>query len=319
MSEQAWVVADLSPEERKLETPELSDKTPIVRYVQLSTLFLYLSGRAFIPSLELLHSKEEFEGIGGVASVHPKKFQEALASLLEKNKDFLPARPEFAPTHPAPDVPKELLDFGLHLRRWTGELAKRRAVWCWNLFESESNAMWQLYGSRGVAVKSTVGHLKKALANSGCVRRVIAPVRYGPPPDLELAAVNFKLQNKATWPSWFKRPDVFKIPPYRYEQEIRFVFGVHPGITAQAGGVLIELDGKTLIPDECQDEGILFSGSIQKDEAQIIRELCKRIRSGELPGLQYPACHQDVWNRRLSLIQGSPFTPQDDPPNYFPI
>ena len=60
-------------------------------------------------------------------------------------------------------------------RRWLDELAKRRTVWCWNVFDGPSNAMWHLYGSRGVAIRSTVGDVKKALANSGCVRRLIAP------------------------------------------------------------------------------------------------------------------------------------------------
>jgi hypothetical protein len=39
------IVMDLNPEERKFELPELSDTPPVVRYVRLSTLFLYLSNR----------------------------------------------------------------------------------------------------------------------------------------------------------------------------------------------------------------------------------------------------------------------------------
>lgn len=71
-----WVVADLSPEERKSELRSLADDTPIVRYVRLSTLFLYLSGRAFIPSWNIcgpwkmalqkcsvFRKREAFEGI----------------------------------------------------------------------------------------------------------------------------------------------------------------------------------------------------------------------------------------------------------------
>jgi hypothetical protein len=58
-----WLVADLNPEERKFELPELTDETPIVRYVRLSTLFLYLSNRAFVPSLECLRGIDSFEGM----------------------------------------------------------------------------------------------------------------------------------------------------------------------------------------------------------------------------------------------------------------
>jgi len=62
---------------------------------------------------------------------------------------------------------------------WTYELFGRRAIWCWNLDEGPSNAVWHLYGVKGVAIKSTIGFLKKALANSGLMRCLIAPVRYG--------------------------------------------------------------------------------------------------------------------------------------------
>jgi hypothetical protein len=94
------------------------------------------------------------------------------------------------------------------ISHWLDELARRRAVWCWNLFEGESNAMWHLYGSKGVAIKSTVGVLKKALANSGCARRLIAPVRCVGPSEAEAhtADENFEPQNKASWPFWLMRP-----------------------------------------------------------------------------------------------------------------
>jgi hypothetical protein len=176
--------------------------------------------------------------------------------------------------------------------------------------------MWKLYGLKGVAIKSTIGDLKNALANSGCSRRLVASVRYGLPYELLSPAETFEPSNKASWPSWFMRPYVFKLPAYRYEQEIRFVFGVHPEITRLGNGVLVELDGKTLIPYE--DHGVLFSDSIQKDERTIIRELFKKIKKGELPSPEYPPIDQDLWRQRFNLIQGPSFTPQDDYPELFP-
>src|SRR5260370_951933 len=86
------------------------------------------------------------------------------------------------------------------------------------------------------------GRLLLMVSNSGCVRRLIAPVRYAPPSDLLLAAKNFDPIFKATWPSWLMRPYLSKLPGYRYEQEIRFVFGAHPAITKEANGVLIKID-----------------------------------------------------------------------------
>jgi hypothetical protein len=56
-----------------------------------------------------------------------------------------------------------------------------------------------------------------------------------------------------------------KLPSYRYEQEIRLVFGAHPAITNDANGVLMKIDGKTLVQD------ILISDEVPKDEADFIR------------------------------------------------
>ena len=57
-----WVVSDLEYDVRTQERPPISDKTEIVRYVRLSTFLLYLTNRAFIPSLRLLQSLDPLEG-----------------------------------------------------------------------------------------------------------------------------------------------------------------------------------------------------------------------------------------------------------------
>lgn len=307
-----WAVADLSPEERKQELPELSDKTPIIRYIRLSTLFLYLSNRAFIPSLECLQRLDDFEG--RLFFPMPAKIHEFVGSLFGRFRGFLAGRPVRVPPLP-PGVSLEMLDAINGMKPWAKELARRRAIWCWNLFESESNAMWQLYGGKGVAIKSTIGDLKKALASFECARRLIVPVRYGAPsgPEVSAADANFDPQNKATWPCWFMRPYLFKLPAYRYEQEIRFVFGIHPKLAEEASGVLVELDGKTLIRE------VSVSDSIPRDEARLIIDLWLKVKRDELPKLVYPLNHQDIWDERLRPLRGIPFTAEDDPAELFPI
>src|SRR6516164_7075398 len=93
-----WLVADLSPKERRLELRPLTDKTQIVRYVQLSTLFLYLSGRAFIPSLKLLRRMDPFECTADAASQLLPDFRAAMGSLFEQHRDFLRANQVFEST-----------------------------------------------------------------------------------------------------------------------------------------------------------------------------------------------------------------------------
>jgi len=41
-----------------------------------------------------------------------------------------------------------------------------------------SHALWQLYGNRGVAVRSTIGKVKDALLKAGVRRGKVAPLAY---------------------------------------------------------------------------------------------------------------------------------------------
>jgi hypothetical protein len=180
-TESDWTVADLRPEEIK-PIEELTPKTKIIRYVRLSTLFLYLSDRVFIPSLECLRVNDKFEGEASLEIPRDGRiwsFLKSLEQLFQKKHRSPPDLPASCPYHP----PNYL---------WRKKLAERRAVWCWNLFENEegSNAMWQLYGHKGVAIQSTIGDLKKAMANSGILRRLIARVWYGTPKASYLSAAD---------------------------------------------------------------------------------------------------------------------------------
>jgi hypothetical protein len=156
-----------------------------------STLFLYLSNRAFIPGLGCLRDIDDQEGILGVPS--PPRIQEFLNSPFKQFGDLYP-------------YSVVSVEDGKVMRNnhWTLEQRTRRAIWCWNLDEGPSNAMWHLYGFKGVAIKSTVGLLKKALVNSGAIRCLIAPVRYGKKSDTDvdvrMADANFDPHSKVTWP-----------------------------------------------------------------------------------------------------------------------
>ena len=108
------------------------------------------------------------------------------------------------------------------------------------------------------------------------------------------------------------RPYAFKLPAYRYEQEIRFVFGIRPEVAEEASGVLVELDGKTLIQD------VLISDLIAKDKARLIHDFFVKVKTGELHSPAYPEDLQGPWRDRLSKFEGTPFTLQDDYPELFP-
>jgi hypothetical protein len=295
-----WLVADLSRSEKKRKRPpSLTDATAIVRYVRLSTLFLYLSNRAFIPSLECLRGMDKFEGEVGLKIPLNSKIRSFVFDKLENEfskKDF-----ELYPPTPFWD--------GLPNKNWRKELAKRRAIWRWNL-EEESNAMWQLYGSKGVQIKSKVGRLKKALANAGCTRRLMAPIRYSAPSTSEIsrAEATFDPENKATWPFWLMRPYLFKRPTYQYEQEIRFIFGIQRLDVEKQPGIIVRLDAKTLIED------IVCSELIPEGEKQLIGRMFRKIKSGKMSMPEYPA----EYEKSFWYQWDNPFTDEDDYPELFP-
>jgi hypothetical protein len=102
---------------------------------------------------------------------------------------------------------RKAMDFAARAQWWFSELAKRRAVWCWNLYDGPSNAMWHIYGWRGVLIHSTIGRVKRAQAGIGDSRGLISPVGYRPPSSqFQTAAEKFQGSRRDTWASWYMRP-----------------------------------------------------------------------------------------------------------------
>ena len=200
---------------------------------------------------------------------------------------------------------RERLDFAERSQWWFHELAKRRAIWCWNIYDGPSNAMWHLYGSRGVLIHSTVGRVKQALGNIGQFRGLISPVRYRPASSIQTAAEDFDGSRRDTWPTWYMRPYLYKQPSYRYEQEVRFVFGIDPKLKE---GISVEIDRKALIL------AISVSPDIPKDEASLLIDI---VSWDQVPNIKYPAPSRDEWRDKYAKIGGTPFTMSDDPAELF--
>jgi hypothetical protein len=202
---------------------------------------------------------------------------------------------------------------------WLDELARRRSIWCWNIFEGESNALWALYGSRGVAIHSTIGQVKRSLRAAGPFRCLIAVVRYPIARRAFFEGENPLPTLKMVEGLNLFRPYLFKNRAYRYEEEIRLVFGTHPDpvyedktmINAKKGTV-IEIDGRTLI------QAISVSPETPPDEAELIADLSSGIASGKLPQPQYPSKYVEEWQMRFLAMGGTPFTMEDTPAGLFP-
>jgi len=116
----------------------------------------------------------------------PKKVFEAgygtkLKEILQAQEDWLLKQARGAKPVLEPNKPRTRVELNFLAQIWLDEPARRRCVWCWNVYQGESNAMWSLYGSKGVALVSTVGQVKAAIENAGPFRCLIASVlgRFG--------------------------------------------------------------------------------------------------------------------------------------------
>jgi hypothetical protein len=314
-----WLVSDLDQEDRTTTRRELTDGTGIVRYVRLSTLFHYLSGRAFIPSLRLLQNLDPLENLLAKEVYLPAYGSHHLKDLLTEHQDWL--RGQARGPKVVPKAGQELNAFELRFlaQVWLDELARRRSIWCWNIFEGHSNALWSLYGSRGVAIHSTVGHVKKALGKIGPFRCLIAAVRYPIARRMFYQHENPLPTQKMIQGLNLFRPYLFKDRAYRYEEEVRFVFGTHPDLVYEEKtmikskkGILIEVDGKTLV------QGVSVAPEIPPDEAELIADTYSNIQSEKLPRPQYPSKRAEEWAMQFVAVGGTPFTMEDAPPGLFP-
>jgi hypothetical protein len=223
-----WLFSNLDEEDRTTTRQELTDDTWIVRYVRLSTLLHYLSGRAFIPSLRLLQNLDPLEGSLAKEVYLPAYGRYHLKDLLTNHRDWLLAQARGPKVLPGTEngLNTAALDFLAQV--WLDELARRRSIWCWNIYEGHSNALWALYGSRGIAIHSTIGDVKRAFGAAGPLRCLVAGVRYAIARRAFFRGENpLPTLRMIQGPNLF-RPYLFKDKAYRYEEEVRFVFGTHP-------------------------------------------------------------------------------------------
>src|SRR4051794_23929766 len=122
------IVRELDRDERTITRPPIDENTTIVRYVGLSTLLHYLSGRAFIPSLRLLRLSDAWEGLLFPGKGTPK-FNKILNRHLVRYEDFFLDKFEY-PVYATPAGVnhvefQEDVKFQSRYRCWLDELAAR--------------------------------------------------------------------------------------------------------------------------------------------------------------------------------------------------
>lgn len=272
----------------------LNDERPLWRYVPYKTMFLYLEGKVFIPTIERLRKGDPFEGNfpitipdfnRSINDRYPEHhhqvtdwIREKLCTaneqkLIQRNDDY--GYPEFK--------------FKLYRRHYMDFLRKTRYAWCWFLSGIESALMWNSYGRDGVAVGTNVGKLKSALQKS---ERdfVFGKMTYRSARPYEFDSADPINTRLLTMPHFLKREE------YKGEQEVRFVttgpgndlvldlppdewiteIRLHPKLAASEAVAIKAVVQKVLAKIKCEPSDLLkdVEQSIL-NEAELSRELDK--------------------------------------------
>jgi hypothetical protein len=221
------------------ESRWLSNDAVIWRYVPLRTLFFYLNGQVFIPSVAKLRGGDPFEGefyeditwfndafckhYKGEAKAVDEWMKEKLCSDLDRKFIELNKNNPNTANAEAGVLRKHYFDF----------VRRTRFAWCWFHSNHESAAMWSVYGNQGVAIKSTIGKLSALFETTG--REFI----YG-----RMTYVDYQKNGISTDfdpPADFNlllRPFFVKRKEFESEKEVRFVTAENG--YDERGGVLLK-------------------------------------------------------------------------------
>ncbi len=194
----------------------LSEDALLWRYVPLRTLFSYIGGNIFIPSITKLQKGDPFEG------GHPFKTEDFEVSLKESCGIQFDSVQKWIRTKLWTSEQKNFMNSNKNLpvlaenydrEQYFEFLRNTRFAWCWFKSDLESDAMWKIYGKEGVAIATSVGSLSAALKSTSC--------------DFQFGKMFYHTRracfNTMEKQQFVLRPHFLKRIEYIHEQEVRFV------------------------------------------------------------------------------------------------
>jgi hypothetical protein len=249
------------------EAIKVSPDLPIFRYVRLPALLMMLRGEAFIPTLAKLQETDPRECR---ILRNGESFDMHFSSIV---KD--PSRKWLAKKMPEWErefISENLRGFSVEshfVDTWLFQLARRRCIWCWYGGSGESMAQWQIYGNRGVVVRSSLANVREA------IRQDIPP---------ECTSVGFvRYENEGSLKAktgqeiteWISRPYYFKDKAYEHEKEVRFALGVNPDLVdLRGGGLSLKIAPEELI------RGIMIAPDLFRSEAKSVKWMLQELIKG---------------------------------------
>ena len=163
---------------QKGEGEWLGDDQQLWRYIPYKTLFLYLKGKAYIPTIEKLRERDPFEG----------DFPFGVAALNQALRDRCGSQHEsvikWIHGQLCTDTERKMIKlnrkhgdyvFKIYQRRYLAFLRRTRYAWCWFASGIESALMWNSYG------RERLSSLRKPLKPRFAQRRRVETQRPSSP------------------------------------------------------------------------------------------------------------------------------------------
>jgi hypothetical protein len=171
------------------------------------------------------------------------------------------------------------------------------AISCWHRSEHESEAMWSLYGlsGEGVAIKSTVGRLAKALPQKTLPKGTtdIHGINIGHVGYIDYATAHFPPDNTMY-------PYVHKRMAFEHEREVRAVTMISEGARKafDAGGVDFEISpGGLGIPIDVAMliEAVYVAPLGSASFERVVRTTLERFGYGAVPVIKSPMAEVPIY------------------------
>jgi hypothetical protein len=248
----------------------LSEDTQLWRYMPLKTLFFYVSGNVFIPSLAKLQQGDPFEG---KFLFDTEDFEAALKDSCGpqfdrvqtwiRNTLWTPTEKHFF----GQNREWAKLAVSTDKNRYFEFLSKTRYAWCWFQSDIESAAMWNTYGKEGVAIATTVGDLSSAIKTANydfAFGRMCYFKRSG----------NYARCSNSEKQMFVLQPQFLKREEYDSEKEVRFVTYASE---CESGGLSL----KDIEPETWIKKVRLWPGLTSREEDSIMSALKNKLSSAD--------------------------------------
>lgn len=255
------------------------------RHIRLSTLLLLLSGKAFIPSLELLRKDDPLESYF-VSKQTVRRFRNLTGDEERQLSELAEVGERSALIEEGEKAKTNYLI-------WTRILAQKRAAWCWYGSDVESMAQWDVFARDGVAIRTDISKLVECLNESADVSEaLIGRIKYCDRGEDQPEEDYLSL-----------RPYFLKQKCYAHEKEVRVILPI-AWRDSRTLGLTVDIDWRKLVAE------VQISPRMEASEADAVKMVLRTLLPSAKVGISSLRTIPDGFKLRCDPL----FVPPPPPP-----